>query len=327
MRRRDFIMLAGGAALAAPLIARAQSMRRVGVLMGYDETDTEAQRFITGFREELSKGGWKEGKNVQLDYRWATTNVARLQHAAQELVPLKPDVILSSGTPGTAELLKLTRTIPIVFAVVVDPVGSGFVASLPKPGGNVTGFINLDPKVAGKWVELLKEIAPRITRAAVTYNPNTETYAHIYLPHFEAAAAAHGMTIHPVLIRSAAEIEPLIAEQLREPNTGLIPMPGGFMSVNRKAVVDLAARYKAPAVYYIRQFVEAGGLLSYGIDNADNYRQAGSYVDRILKGEKPADLPVQFPTKFELAVNLKTAKAIGIDVPLFLQQRADTVVE
>jgi len=328
IRRRTFITLLGGATIAMPRLTRAQQrMRRIGILMAYAEADKAAQQYVAAFHEEMAKLGWKDGQNIRFDYAWATTKADKLQQAATELIALKPDLILSSGTPGTAALLKQTRTIPVVFAVVVDPVGSGFVANLPKPGGNATGFMNLDPKTAGKWVELLKEIAPRTTRVIIPWNPMVEPYAEIYFVHFKAAAASLGMEVHTPAVHDAAELEATVAAQAREPNAGLIPMPGGFVMNNRATVTSLAARHRLPAVYFNRAFTEAGGLLSYGNDNADNWRRAASYVNRILKGEKPADLPVQFPTKFEMIINLRTAKALGLDVPLFLQQQADEVIE
>jgi putative tryptophan/tyrosine transport system substrate-binding protein len=309
MRRRQFITLIGGAALAAPRLARAQQrVRRIGVLMGYAENDPEGQALVSVFRAEFQKLGWNEGKNVRFDYAWTGTNVESLQRGARELIAARPDLIVSSGTPGTTALLQQTRTIPIIFAVVVDPVGSGFVASLAQPGGNATGFMNLDPRMAGKWVELLKEIAPSVTRVVIPYNPSTETYADIYLPHFRSAATNLGMTVEVAVVRSTAELAALIAAQARVPNTGLIPMPGAFMVGNRATVISLTTQHKIPAVYFNRSYMLSGGLMSYGIDNRDNYRRAASYVDRILKGEKPGDLPVQFPVKFELLINLKTAR-------------------
>jgi ABC-type uncharacterized transport system substrate-binding protein len=329
MRRRDLITLLGGAA-AWPLAARAQQpaqMRRIGVLMMYAESNAQGQAFVAAFREALGKLGWREGHNVRIDYRWATSDLESIQRFAKDLVALQPDLILSSSTPTTASLLQQTRTIPIIFANIVDPVGSGFVASLPRPGGNVTGFLNFEFSMGGKWLELLKEIAPRVTRVAAVFNPAAAPYAEIYLSHFKAAAQSFGVEAVVAPVRNMSELEAVIASQVREPNGGLIPMPDGFMVAHRAEITSLAARYKLPAVYFFRAFPEAGGLLSYGNDIPDNYRRAATYVDRILKGEKPSGLPVQFPVKFELVINLKAAKELGLDVPLHLQQRADEVIE
>jgi ABC-type uncharacterized transport system substrate-binding protein len=302
-------------------------MRRIGVLMMYAESNAQGQAFVAAFREGLRKLGWREGHNVRMDYRWATSDLESIQRFAKDLVALQPDLILSSSTPTTASLMQQTRTIPIIFANIVDPVGSGFVASLPRPGGNVTGFLNFEFSMGGKWLELLKEIAPRVTRVAAVFNPAAAPYAEIYLNHFKAAAQSFGVEAVVAPVRDVSELETVIASQVREPNGGLIPMPDGFMVAHRAEITSLAARYKLPAVYFFRAFPEAGGLLSYGNDILDNYRRAATYVDRILKGEKPSGLPVQFPVKFDLVINLKTAKALGLDVPLHLQQRTDEVIE
>ena len=330
MKRREFITLLGGAAAAWPLAARAQQrerIRRIGVLMAYAEGDKEAQAWMAAFRDGLEKLGWMENGNVRIDYRWATAEVAQIQQQAKELVAQQPELILSSGSPTTLALVHQTRTIPIVFANLVDPIGQGLVASMSKPGGNVTGFVNLEGSIIGKYLELLKEIAPHVTKVALFYNPDTATYAHIYLDPFKAAAESLGMKATTPQFRSIAELETVMAAQAREPNAGLVAMPDGFNTANRVPIASLAARYRLPAVYPTRPFADAGGLMSYGNDVSDNYRRAASYVDRILKGERPSELPVQFPVKFELVINLKTAKALGLDVPLFLQQRADEVIE
>ena len=327
IKRRAFITLLGGAAAAWPLAARAQRMRRIGVLMGYPEGDADAQSLIAAFQEEFKKLGWRPDQNVRFEYRWAMSNVELMQRYARELVALAPDLILSSGTPTTAALVQQTSTIPIVFTVVVDPVGSGFVASLPRPGRNVTGFTNLDPRMAGKWVELLKEISPRTVRVGIPIEPATSSYWEIYMPHFKVAAAAVGMEVIPAMTHDMAEFEAFVTAQAREPNGGLIPLPGGFPLENRAEIIALAARHRLPAVYWTRAFAQMGGLLSYGNDNADNWRRTASYVDRILKGQHPSELPVEFPVKFELLVNLKTAKALGLDVPPTLLARADEVIE
>jgi len=331
INRRAFIMLLGGAAAAWPLAARAQQserMRRIGVLMGYPESDSDAQANVAAFRESLQRLGWAEGRNVRIDTRWPIpADVESMQRLAKELVALQPDVILSQITPTTAALLQHTRTIPIVFATVSDPVGSGFVASLSRPGGHVTGFATLEGSLGGKWVELLKEIAPRVARVALLFNPATATMAEYYLDPMKAAAASLGVEAIVAPVHGRSELESIIATQAREPNSGLIVLPDSFLTVHRAEVTSLAARYRLPAVYPFRQFAELGGLLSYGVDLLENWRGAAGYVDRILKGEKPADLPVQVPSKYELVLNLKTAKALGLDVPWFLQQRADEVIE
>ena len=331
MRRRDFISLIGGAAATWPLAARAQQLERVqriGVLMGFPESDSQAESFIAAFREGLQKLGWTIGRNVRIDTRWATPAEAdSMQRSAKELVALQPDLILSHTTPTTAALLLQTRTIPIIFATVTDPVGSGFVAGLPRPGGNVTGFTLVEPTMAAKWVELLKEIAPRVNRVAMLFNPATATYADYFLKPFKAAAPFFAVEAIAAPARDTSELESVVAAQVRDPNGGLIVMPDSFTDANRQEIISLAARYHLPAVYAYRFFTERGGLLSYGADLRDNFRRAAVYVDRVLKGEKPADLPVQAPTKYELVINLKTAKALGLAVPPSVLARADEVIE
>jgi len=331
MRRRGFITLLGGAA-AWPLAARAQQQRdqrrRIGVLMGYAESDSEGQAFIAAFREGLQKLGWDENRNIRIEYRWATLGDPDLiQRFAKELVALQPELILSHNTPTTAAMLQQTRTIPIIFALVNDPIGGGFVASLPRPDGNATGFTAFEGSEAGKWLELLKEIAPRVTRVAFLFNPATAPYAEIFLNPFKAAAASFAVEGIVAPVHDTSEIELVIAAQAREPNGGLIVMPSTFATLHRMEITSLASRYSIPAVYPFRFFSELGGLLSYGNDFGDNFRRAASYVDRILKGAKPSELPVQAPVKFELVINLKTAKALGLEVPSLLQQRADEVIE
>jgi putative ABC transport system substrate-binding protein len=330
LQRRDFITLLGGAAAGWPLSARAQQaerMRRIGVLMMYAESDAQAQALVAVFRAGLRDLGWTEDHKIRLDYRWATSDSESIQRSAKELVALEPDLILSSSTPTTALLLQQTRTIPIIFANIVDPVGSGFVASLPRPGGNITGFLNLEASMTGKWLELLKEIAPRVVRVAIFFNPSTAPYAEIYLNPFKAAAASLGMQAIVAPVRDMTEIDTVIAAQARDPNGGLMVMPDGFMFAHHAEIASLAARYRIPAVSSYRAFAKAGGLLSYGNDILDNYRRAATYADRILKGEKPSELPVQFPVKFELVINLPTAKALGLDVPASVLARADEVIE
>ena len=329
MRRREFISLLGGAA-TWPLAARAQQperVRRIAVLTQYTEDNTEAQRWIAAFREGLQKAGWVEGRNLHIDYRWGGTDVTRLQRLAKEIVAAKPDLIFTSSSPTTRTLQRETRTIPIVFGNLVDPIGQGFVASLARPGGNITGFVNLEASVTGKYVELLKEIAPSVARIALFYNPPTAPYYEIYVKPFETAAASLGVVPVVESVRDLAELESVMATHAREPNSGLISMPSGFESANYKEIVALAARYRLPTVYSALVSARAGGLLAYSNDIGDNYYRAAAYVDRILKGEKPGDLPVQFPVKFALVINLKTAKTLGLQVPMLLQQRADEVIE
>ena len=291
-------------------------MRRIGVLMGYAESDRQGQAFVAAFRDELQKLGWTEGRNIRIDTRWATPGDAESrQRFAKELVALQPDLILSHGTPATATLLQQTRTIPIVFAAVSDPVGSGFVASFPRPGGNVTGFMNMEPTMAGKWMELLKEIAPRVARVALLFNPATAPYAEYWLNPFKAAAASFGVQAIAAPVHDTSELETVVAAQAREPNGGLIVMPDTFTTAHRAEITALAARHRLPAVYPFRFFAEVGGLLSYGTDLVYDFRRTATYADRILKGAKPSELPVQAPVKFELVINLKTAKALGLDVP------------
>jgi putative tryptophan/tyrosine transport system substrate-binding protein len=329
MRRRDFIKGIVGSATAWPLVARATDrLPRIGVLMGYPEGDLEAQSYIAAFREGLRTLGRKEGRDILIDIRWATPgDVESMQHFAKELVGLPPDVILSQTTPTTAALLQQTRTIPIVFALVSDPVGSGFVASYRRPGGNVTGFDVSEPTQAGKWVELLKEITPRAARLAMLYNPESATYADFWLNPFKVAGAASVVETISAPVRDRSELDSVIAAQAREPNSGLVVMPDSFLIAHRLEIISLAARYRLPTIYPYRLFAEVGGLLSYGVEQTDNFRRAAIYVDRILKGEKPSDLPVQAPVKFELVVNLKTAKALGLTIPGTFLQRADEVIE
>jgi putative ABC transport system substrate-binding protein len=331
MQRREFIKLIGGA-IAWPLAARAQQgsrMRRIGVLMPFAENDPDAMAQLSGFMQGLAQLGWTDGRNVRMDLRWAVGSVDRTRMFAKELVDLQPDVILAHSTPATAALQRETRTIPIVFAVVSDPVGVGFVASLPRPGGNLTGFIHMEASMGGKWLELLTEIAPGVKRATIMFNPGTAPYARsYYLPSFEAAARSFKVTPIVAPVHSEAEIETVITSLGREPGGGgLVVLPDTFSQVHRAAIILLAARNNVPAAYCDNSFAIDGGLFSYGPDQVDIFRRAAPYVDRILKGEKPADLPVQAPTKYVLALNLKTAKALGLDVPATLLARADEVIE
>jgi putative tryptophan/tyrosine transport system substrate-binding protein len=330
MRRREFLGVLGGAA-AWPIEARAQQgerVRRIGVLMGYPESDSEAQAFVAAFRDGLQKLGWTEGRNIRIDTRWTMPgDTEARQRFAKELVALQPDLMLSHGTPITATLLQQTTTIPIVFAAVSDPVGSGFVASFPRPGGNVTGFMNMEPTMAGKWIEFLKEIAPRVARVAFLFNPTTAPYAEYWLNPFKAAAASFGVQAIAAPVRNTSELETVVAAQARAPNGSLIVMPDTFTTAHRAEITTLAARHRLPAVYPFRFFAGSGGLLSYGTDLAHDFGRTATYADRILKGAKPSELPVQAPVKFELVINLKTAKALGLEVPPTLLARADEVIE
>ena len=330
MDRRAFV--AGAIAiLAAPSAAEAQQtdqMRRIGVLMGLEENDPGAQARVAAFRKGLTTLGWAEGRNVRIDVRWARTSDApSMQRIAKALVALQPEVILSHNTPTTATLLQHTRTIPIVFAVVSDPIGDGFVASFPRPGGNATGFTNIEPTMASKWLELLKEVAPRVARVAFLFNPATAPYAESYLRPFRVAAASLALEAITAPVRNTSELESAIATQARMPNGGLVVMTDSFLVSHRADVTALAARYRLPAVYPFRDFIEYGGLLSYGNDLLDNFHRAATYAHRVLKGEAPSELPVQAPVKFELVVNLKAAKALGLTMPPSLLLRADQVVE
>jgi putative ABC transport system substrate-binding protein len=298
------------------------------VLIGWPESDPEGQASVAAFRDGLQKLGWTEGHNIRIDTRWATpADAESVQRFAKELVALQPDLILSQNTPTTAALLQQTRTIPIIFAYVTDPVGSGFVASFSRPGGNVTGFNVSEPTLAGKWVELLKEIAPRVVRVAMLFNPATAPYAEYWLNPFKAAAASFGVEAIAATVHDTSELESVVAAQAREPNSGFIVMPDTFTTAHRSEITSLAARYRLPAVYPRRFFTELGGLLSYGVDLTDNFRRAATYADRILKGEKPSELPVQAPVKFELVINLKAAKALGLTIPESFLVRADKVLE
>jgi putative ABC transport system substrate-binding protein len=329
MQRRDFLGVLG-VAVAWPLSARAQQpdrVRRIGVLMGYAENDPEAQARLEAFKQALLALGWDEGRNLRIDLRWASGDIDRASNFAKELVALHPDVILSNTTPVTAALQRETKTIPIVFVAVSDPVGAGFVQSLPRPGGNITGFINLEPTIGGKWLDLLKEIAPRLTRVAVMFNPQTAPYTEIYLLPMEAAGKQFGVKPFAAPVHREADIEKVISELGREPDSGLIAMTDGFMTVHRKATVELAMRHKVPLMYFISVVPREGGLISYGIDLTNEFQRTASYVDRILRGAKPAELPVQLPTKFELVINLKTAKVLGLTIPPSLLATADDVIE
>jgi putative tryptophan/tyrosine transport system substrate-binding protein len=328
MRRREFITLLGGAAAAWPLAARAQErVRRVGVLFGANAAgDVEGQARIDAFRQAMELLGWTTGRNLQIEYRWGAADAANLRKYAAELAAFAPDVILASGTVSLGPLLQETRTVPIVFVNVADPVGAGFVNSLSRPGGNATGFMQFEYSLSAKWLELLKQIAPGVTRAAVlrdaALTSGTGQFAVI-----QSVASAVGVEVSPVNVHDAGEIERVVAAFARSPNGGLVVTSSALVLRHRELIIGLASQHKLPAVYYRRLFVNDGGLISYGYDLLDQFRRAATYVDRILKGEKPADLPVQAPTKYELVINLKTAKALGIDIPTTLLARADEVIE
>jgi putative tryptophan/tyrosine transport system substrate-binding protein len=330
MKRREFIAGLGGT-VASPLTARAQQrerVRRVGVLMGWDESDSDAQGWLSAFMQGLSELGWISGRNVRMDVRWSGDRADRMRVFAKELVNLQPDLILAGGTPVTAALQRETRTIPIVFAVVSDPVGDGFVASLPRPGGNITGFIFTEGAMAGRWLELLTLIAPCTKRAAIIFDPDTApgggTY---YLPAFEAAARTLNVAAISAPVHSDAEIEMVISSLGRESGGGLVVMASAFAVVHRASIISLGARHNIPVVFAISEAAKEGALLSYGPDNGDIFRRAVAYVDRILHGEKPADLPVQLPVKFKMALNLKTASALRLTIPPALLATADEVIE
>ena len=329
MRRREFIAGIGGAA-AWSLAARAQQpdrMRRIGVLMSLSESDPISPARLAGFRQGLAELGWTEGRNLQIEWRWSEGDVTRTRDYAAELVALAPDLILANGTPNVAALKQATRTIPIVFAVVNDPVAQGLVASMAHPGGNITGFSFLEYSMVGKSLEMLKQVAPGVIRVAVMFNPETYPYYNFLLRSFEAVARPLSLEVTGALIRNPDEIEGAIAQLRQQPGSGLLVTPDPFMVVHRSAVILSSAQYRVPASHSLRQDVQEGALMSYGADIVDIFWRSASYVDRILKGANPADLPVQAPTKFELAINLKTAKALGLEVPQSLLARADEVIE
>ena len=328
MRRRQFIGLVGSFAVTWPLEIRAQQaerVRRIGVLMSFGDPTT--QSYVTAFRSALTKLGWTEGNNLRTEVRWGAGDADKIRSFAKEIVDLRPDAIVGQSTPVVVALVRETQTIPIVFVNVADPIGSGFVVSLARPGGNLTGFMTDNSALGGKWVQLLKEIAPRTVRAALMFNPTTAVPLKFYMPSVQAAASALGVEVNATPVHAKDEVEGVIAAQARDQGGGLIVMPDPFNAANREYITLLAARYRVPAMYYRREFAEAGGLVAYANDFAEQFPQAATYVDRILKGAKPEDLPVQAPTKFDLIINLKTAKSLGLDVPFGLQQRADALIE
>jgi putative ABC transport system substrate-binding protein len=329
LRRRQFITLLGGAAVAWPLAAGAQQgdrVRRIGVLMPGDENDPVYKPRVSAFIQALADLGWTDGRNMRLDLRWAGPEINRIGPLAQELVGLQPDVILTNATPATVAVQRETRTIPIVFASVADPVASGIVGRLDRPSGNVTGFAILEATLGGKWLELLLEIAPGLKRAAILFNPDNTPFS-VYMPSFETAARS--LQVVPIIapVHSDAEIETATASLGREPGGGLVVLAGRFTTVHRVPIILAAVRNNIPALYNDSHFARDGGLLSYGNDRMDTFRRAATYVDRILRGAKPGDLPVQLPVKYEMVLNLKTAKALGLTVPPSIRLRADEVIE
>jgi len=331
MRRREFIKVIAGSIVAWPLTTHAQQsdqQRRIGVLMVDAENDPEGQSHAKAIRDGLQKLGWTAERNIRFDYRWAAGDAGRIRAFAKELVAMQPDVILARSTPATAALKAETRTIPIVFTTVSDPIGSGFVANLARPGANITGFTNFESSISGKWLGLLKEIAPHVAQVGIMFNPETAPYAPYYVRPLEAAARSFKVEPISAAVHDDAAIERVIATLARDSNGGLIVLPDAFTtSDHRKNIIEQAARNHLPVIYPYRFIVEEGGLMSYGIDITDLYQRAASYIDRILRGTQPADLPVQQPSKFELVINLKTAKALDLEVPLSLQIRADALIE
>jgi putative ABC transport system substrate-binding protein len=329
MKRRGFMALLAGAA-ASPLAARAQAklrMRRVGVLMIIAEHDPEGDARMAAFRGGLKQLGWIDGQNVRLEYRWAGGEIERINQYAKELVAQKPDVILGNGTPAVAALQKLTRSIPIVCALVTDPVGLGFVASLSRPGGNITGFTFIDAELIGKWVELLKEAAPATRRSALLFNPKNTPFYYGFLKSLASARRTAGLQITPATVENDADLEAVVAASARTPGGSLILGPDPFTVVHIRKIAQLAAQSRLPSISVYRQFVVGGGLMSYGPDTADIFRRSASYIDRILKGANPAELPVQQPAKFVFVVNLKAAKSLGLKMPAALLAQVDEVVE
>jgi putative ABC transport system substrate-binding protein len=329
MRRRAFIKILSAAA-AWPLATRAQqagSVRRIGVLIGFAENDPDVQSWIAAFRGALAKLGWTEGSNLRIELRWAGYDPDRMKTFANELVDLRPDAILSVTTPVTVALVRDTQTIPIVIVTVADPISSGFVTNLGRPGGNVTGFALYEPSMGGKWLEMLKQIAPGVTRVALLFNPTTSVPIKFYMASIQAAASSFAVQTSTAPVHAKDEIEGVIAALAGNPGAGLIVMPDLFNTINRDLIVAVAARYRVPTIYYLRSFADSGGLISYGPDFAPQYPLAAEYIDRILKGEKPGGLPIQMPIKVPLVINLKTANALGLNVPMGLLNAADEVIE
>ena len=330
MKRREFITLLGGAAAAWPLRAHAQQgdrMRRLGMLLALREDDPQGQARVAAFRQALSDLGWTEGRNLNIEWRWTGGDITRVREYAAELVRLAPDVILAQSTPNVAALKQATTSIPIVFAVVNDPVAQGFIPSMAHPGGNITGFSFLEYSMVGKSLEMLKQVAPGVVRVAVLFNPDTYPYYKIHLRSFETVARALLLELTGAPVRNPEEIDKTIAKLGRQPGSALLITPDPFTVVHRGAIIRAAEQHRVPAAYSYRQHVEEGALMSYGADTIDIFRRSASYIDRILKGTSPADLPAQAPVKFEMAINLKTAKALGLEVPPMLLALADGVIE
>jgi len=330
MRRRDFIRAISGAVVAWPIAARAQQaqrMRRIGVLIGFAETDPDVQSWLATFRDSLAKLGWTEGSNFRIELRWAGYDPDKIKTLAKELVDLRPDAIFSVTTIVTNALVRETQTIPIVIVTVADPISSGFVTNLGRPGGNVTGFAVYERSMGGKWLELLKRIAPGVARVALLFNPTTSVPIEFYMASIQAAASSFTVQASPAPVHAQDEIEGVIAALAGNPGAGLIAMPDLFNISNRDLIIAVAARYRVPAIYFVRSFADSGGLISYGPDFAEQYPRAAGYIDRILKGEKPGDLPIQMPIKVPLVINLRTAIALGLDVPPGLLNAADEIIE
>jgi putative tryptophan/tyrosine transport system substrate-binding protein len=329
MRRREFLGLLGGMAAVRPLAAHAQPdrVRRLGVLMAVAESDADVRKGIVIFQQQLQELGWRDGQNIRIDYRWGDADPGRIQILAKELVDLHPDVLVGHSTPSAKGLLNQTRSIPIVFLTVTDPLGQGLVSSLAHPGGNITGFSVFEFSLGTKWVETLKQIAPGIRRVTAIFNPDTAPYYGLYLESITAGVSSLAVESIAVQVHSEADIESAIRKIGNEPNNGLFVLPDSHNVVHRKRIIELAAQYRLPTIYYFRYFASDGGLIAYGPDEMDLFQRTAGYVDRILKGTSPSDLPVQQPAKFELVINLKTARAIGIPIPVSLLARADEVIE
>lgn len=330
MRRRELITLLGGAVATWSVAARAQQrerVRRIGVLMHLAADDPEGQNRLAAFLQGLQEAGWAVGRNVTIEVRWAAADIELMKRFAKELVVPEPDLIFASSTPATAAMLQATRTIPVIFVLVADPIGGGFVASLPRPGGNATGFTPIVGSLGGKWAELLKEIAPRIDRVTLLFNPPAATFIESYLNPFKTAAGSLGIEAVIAPVNDMIELESLFTIQARAPNNGLVVIPDAFTELHRAEIVLQAVRHHVPAVNWSRSFAEGGGLISYGPYLVDEYRRAATYADRILKGDKPSQLPVQTPVKFELVINMKAAQALGLTVPDNLRALADEIIE
>ena len=330
MRRREFITLLAGSAAAWPLAARGQRgerMRRIGVLMAVAESDADVRKGIAIFQQRLQELGWRDGQNIRIDYRWGDADPRRIQALAKELVDLHPDALVGHSTPSARGLLNQTRSIPIVFLTVTDPLGQGLVSSLSRPNGNITGFSVFEFSLGTKWVETLKQIAPGLRRVTAIFNPDTAPYYGLYLKSIDAGVSSLAIEHIAVPVHSEADIENAIRKIGGEPDSGLFVLPDSHNVVHRKRIIELAAEHRLPTIYYFRYFASDGGLIAYGPDEMDLFQRTASYVDRILKGTSPSDLPVQQPAKFEMVINLKTAKAIGIQIPVALLARADEVIE